>query len=92
MDEGQKEMRRIQVEEFAAAEAAARGKGVRMLLMHATEAMALRPDGHPSKYRLWEPEKFRVSRDCLHWCLPGAMDECNDMLMHMLIEDVSSTN
>ncbi|KAI4975668.1 hypothetical protein ZWY2020_049275 [Hordeum vulgare] len=85
MDEEQKEMRRIQVEEFAAAEAAARGKGVRMLLMDVTEAMALRPDAHPSKYRMWEPEKFRVSRDCLHWCLPGAMDACNDMLLHMLL-------
>uniref|UniRef100_A0ACD6AKF9 Uncharacterized protein n=1 Tax=Avena sativa TaxID=4498 RepID=A0ACD6AKF9_AVESA len=85
MDVEQKEMRRIQVEEFAAAEAAARGGGVRMLLMNATEAMAMRPDAHPGKYRLWEKERFRVSRDCLHWCLPGAMDACNDMLLHLLI-------
>ncbi|KAK1605654.1 hypothetical protein QYE76_029327 [Lolium multiflorum] len=86
MERLQKEMRRIQVEEFAAAEVAARGKGVRMLLMDATEAMAMRPDAHPGKYRLWQPDKFRVSRDCVHWCLPGAMDVCNDMLLHMLID------
>ncbi|PNT76072.1 protein trichome birefringence-like 19 [Brachypodium distachyon] len=85
MDAVQKEMYRIQVEEFAAAETAARAKGVRMMLMDATEAMALRPDAHPGKYRLWQPEKFKVSRDCVHWCLPGAMDACNDMLLHMLI-------
>uniref|UniRef100_A0ACD5VCK3 Uncharacterized protein n=1 Tax=Avena sativa TaxID=4498 RepID=A0ACD5VCK3_AVESA len=85
MDVEQKEMHRIQVEEFAAAEAAARGEGVRMLLMDATEAMAMRPDAHPGMYRLWEKERFRVSRDCLHWCLPGAMDTCNDMLLHLLI-------
>jgi hypothetical protein len=56
-----------------------------MLLLDATEAMALRPDAHPSKYRLWQPDRFNVSRDCLHWCLPGAMDACNDMLLHMLL-------
>ncbi|XP_047095401.1 protein trichome birefringence-like 19 [Lolium rigidum] len=86
MERLHKEMRRIQVEEFAAADVAARGKGVRMLLMDATEAMAMRPDAHPGKYRLWQPDKFRVSRDCVHWCLPGAMDVCNDMLLHMLID------
>lgn len=81
----EKDMHRIQVEEFAAA-ARKRGKGAaRMMLMDATEAMAQRPDAHPSKYRLWQPDKFKVSRDCVHWCLPGAMDACNDMLFHMLI-------
>ncbi|KAL6838617.1 hypothetical protein ACP4OV_031574 [Aristida adscensionis] len=85
----EKEMYAIQREEFttAAVEAAARmeGEGARMLLLDATEAMALRPDAHPSRYRLWQPERFNVSRDCLHWCLPGAMDACNDMLLHMLL-------
>jgi hypothetical protein len=85
MDVQQKEMRRIQVEEFAAVEAAASGKGARMMVMDATEAMEMRPDAHPGKYRLWQPDKFTVSRDCVHWCLPGAMDACNDMLLHMLI-------
>uniref|UniRef100_A0A0E0E0F6 Trichome birefringence-like N-terminal domain-containing protein n=1 Tax=Oryza meridionalis TaxID=40149 RepID=A0A0E0E0F6_9ORYZ len=84
----EKDMRRIQVEEFAAAAKTERKRGkdaARMMLMDATEAMAQRPDAHPSKYRLWQPDKFKVSRDCVHWCLPGAMDACNDMLFHMLI-------
>uniref|UniRef100_A0A0D9WP61 Trichome birefringence-like N-terminal domain-containing protein n=1 Tax=Leersia perrieri TaxID=77586 RepID=A0A0D9WP61_9ORYZ len=83
----EKEMHRIQVEEFAAA--AERGEeesAARLMLMDATEAMAQRPDAHPSKYRMWQPDNFNVSRDCVHWCLPGAMDACNDMLFHMLVE------
>ncbi|WVZ81599.1 hypothetical protein U9M48_028954 [Paspalum notatum var. saurae] len=79
----EKEMYAIQAEEFAAARTAGRG-AASMLLLDVTEAMALRPDAHPSKYRLWQPDRFNVSRDCLHWCLPGAMDACNDMLLHML--------
>ncbi|GJN40097.1 hypothetical protein PR202_gb29265 [Eleusine coracana subsp. coracana] len=80
----------IQREEFSAAEEEAsregkKRKGVRMMLLDATEAMAQRPDAHPGRYRLWQPDRFNVSRDCLHWCLPGAMDACNDMLQHMLL-------
>ncbi|OEL17684.1 Protein trichome birefringence-like 19 [Dichanthelium oligosanthes] len=83
MNSVEEEMYAIQAEEFAAARR--EGNGARMLLLDATEAMALRPDAHPSKYRLWQPDRFNVSRDCLHWCLPGAMDACNDMLLHMLL-------
>ncbi|KAF8650520.1 hypothetical protein HU200_063892 [Digitaria exilis] len=87
MNAVEKEMYAIQAEEFAAAarRETEKGEGVRMLLLDATEAMAMRPDAHPSRYRLWQPDRFNVSRDCLHWCLPGAMDACNDMLLHMLL-------
>ncbi|GJN29040.1 hypothetical protein PR202_gb17230 [Eleusine coracana subsp. coracana] len=73
---------KLQLEEFAAAEEAARAAGgvVRMMLMDTTEAMVLRADAHPSKYRGYTPEK----QDCVHWCLPGAIDAWNDMLLHML--------
>ncbi|CAL5043340.1 unnamed protein product [Urochloa decumbens] len=82
----EKEIHAIQAEEFEeAARSTEQGNGVRMMLLDATEAMAQRPDAHPSKYRLWQPDRFNVSRDCLHWCLPGAMDACNDMLLHMLL-------
>jgi hypothetical protein len=75
------------LEEFAAAEKVAMDAGgkVRMMLMDTTEAMILRADAHPSKYRGWTPEKhFTLSNDCVHWCLPGAVDTWNDMLLHML--------
>ncbi|KAG8075991.1 hypothetical protein GUJ93_ZPchr0006g42481 [Zizania palustris] len=79
----------LQVEEFAAAEkeaTQASGGAVRMMLMDTTEAMILRADAHPSKYRGWTPEKyFTVYHDCVHWCLPGAVDAWNDMLAHLLL-------
>lgn len=84
----EREMYAIQKEEFATAAARRERegkKGVRMLLLDATETMVHRPDAHPGRYRLWQPDRFNVSRDCLHWCLPGAMDACNDMLQHMLL-------
>ncbi|CAL4940412.1 unnamed protein product [Urochloa decumbens] len=81
------DFRNLQLEEFAAAEKAANDGGgkVRMMLMDTTEAMILRADAHPSKYRGWTPEKhFNLSNDCVHWCLPGAIDTWNDMLLHVL--------
>ncbi|ONM06325.1 TRICHOME BIREFRINGENCE-LIKE 20 [Zea mays] len=83
----EREFRTLQLEEFASAEKAATDGGgkVRMLLMDTTEAMILRADAHPSKYRGWTPEKhFTLHNDCVHWCLPGAIDTWNDMLLHML--------
>uniref|UniRef100_K4AMV3 Uncharacterized protein n=1 Tax=Setaria italica TaxID=4555 RepID=K4AMV3_SETIT len=81
------DFRNLQLEEFAVAEKAATDGGgkVRMMLMDTTEAMILRADAHPSKYRGWTPEKhFTLSNDCVHWCLPGALDTWNDMLLYML--------
>ena len=82
----ERDFRELQLEEFAAAaERAAAGVKVKMMLMDTTEAMILRADAHPSKYRGWTPEKhFTLYNDCVHWCLPGAIDTWNDMLLHML--------
>ncbi|RLN17563.1 hypothetical protein C2845_PM02G17100 [Panicum miliaceum] len=82
------DFRKLQMEKFAAAEKAAADAGgkVRMMLMDTTAAMILRADAHPSKYRGWTPEKhFTLHNDCVHWCLPGAIDTWNDMLLHMLM-------
>nr|CAB3499735.1 unnamed protein product [Digitaria exilis] len=81
------DFRDLQLEEFTAAKkaAAAEGGKVSMMLMDTTEAMILRADAHPSKFRGWTPEKhFTLNNDCVHWCLPGAIDTWNDMLLHML--------
>lgn len=82
----ERDFRELQLEEFAAAaERAAAGGKVKMMLMDTTEAMILRADAHPSKYRGWTPEKhITLYNDCVHWCLPGAIDTWNDMLLHML--------
>jgi len=74
-----------QVEEFAAAEKAARGRGMRMMLMDSTAAMVLRPDGHPSRYGHWAHENVTLYNDCVHWCLPGPVDVWNEMLLQMLL-------
>ncbi|XP_009623246.1 protein trichome birefringence-like 19 [Nicotiana tabacum] len=80
--EGQSlEQYRIQVEEFKVAEKEGKMKGKRFRLMDTTQAMLLRPDGHPSKYGHWPNEN--VVNDCVHWCLPGPIDSWADFLFHM---------
>uniref|UniRef100_A0A0D9WP63 Trichome birefringence-like N-terminal domain-containing protein n=1 Tax=Leersia perrieri TaxID=77586 RepID=A0A0D9WP63_9ORYZ len=77
------EFYRAQVEEFAAA--AARRGGARLRLMDVTRMMLLRPDGHPDRYGHGaggEHDGFEI--DCLHWCLPGAIDVWNELLLRML--------
>lgn len=88
------------MEEFEAAKRAVTASGgsggaVRMMLMDTTEAMIVRADAHPSRYRGWTRRKgwmkeyFTISNDCVHWCVPGAVDAWNDMLSHMLLTSQS---
>lgn len=78
------EMYSIQVEEFRAAESEGRKKGLKFGLLDISEAMSLRPDGHPNRYGHWPHEKIRRP-DCLHWCLPGPIDIWNEILLHMMM-------
>lgn len=73
-----------QVEEFRTAEMEGRNKGLKFLLMDTTDAMLLRPDGHPSRYGHRPHDKVEMPNDCVHWCLPGPIDAWNDFLLHML--------
>lgn len=75
---------RAHVEEFAAAEAAARRNGVRLRLMDVTRLMLLRPDGHPDRYGHGAGEHDGFDIDCLHWCLPGPIDVWNELLLQIL--------
>lgn len=80
--------RSAQVEALREVEAsvAARTKGAELLLLDITEAMNMRPDGHPSQYG--HPPGGSVEGsfvvDCLHWCLPGPIDLWSELLLHML--------
>ncbi|KAM3331374.1 hypothetical protein ACQJBY_027406 [Aegilops geniculata] len=74
-----------QMEEYRAAEKTARTKGLRLMLMDATAAMLMRPDGHPSRYGHWPNEKVQLYNDCIHWCLPGPIDIWNDLLFQMML-------
>lgn len=86
------EYRNAQVEALRETKAAARtrrnGAGAELVLMDITEAMDLRPDGHPSRYG--HPPGGSVEGsfvvDCLHWCLPGPIDLWSELLSQMLLQ------
>ncbi|KAA8530531.1 hypothetical protein F0562_005240 [Nyssa sinensis] len=72
-----------QMEEFRAAEREGRKKGLKFRLLDTSEAMVLRPDGHPNHYGHWPNENVSIA-DCVHWCLPGPIDTWNEFLLQML--------
>uniref|UniRef100_A0A0D9VKJ2 Uncharacterized protein n=1 Tax=Leersia perrieri TaxID=77586 RepID=A0A0D9VKJ2_9ORYZ len=82
------EYRGVQVDAVREAEAAVRRNGGELLLLDITEAMDLRPDGHPSRYG--HPPGGSVEGsfvvDCLHWCLPGPVDLWSELLFQMLVD------
>ncbi|XP_070041278.1 protein trichome birefringence-like 19 [Nicotiana tomentosiformis] len=78
------EFYKSQVEEFWVAEKKGKIKGKNFKLLDTTQAMLLRPDGHPSRYGHWPNENVVLYNDCVHWCLPGPIDSWNDFLLHML--------
>ncbi|XP_020232359.1 protein trichome birefringence-like 19 [Cajanus cajan] len=69
----------IQMEEFKEA----REKGLRLGLIDITDAMAVRADGHPSRFRRAGDKNLKVS-DCVHWCLPGPVDTWNEFFIHVI--------
>ncbi|PQM41031.1 protein trichome birefringence-like 19 [Prunus yedoensis var. nudiflora] len=72
-----------QVEELKAAEEQGLLRGLQFRLMDTTEAMLLRPDGHPNFYG-HSPHRNMTLADCVHWCLPGPIDTWNEILLYML--------
>ena len=83
------ELYMIQLEELEIAKKEGRKKGLEFRLFDTTQAMLLRPDGHPSRYGHWPHEKVTLYNDCVHWCLPGPIDTWNDFLLEMLkMEDM----
>ncbi|KAI4352290.1 hypothetical protein L6164_006557 [Bauhinia variegata] len=74
----------IQLEEFKIAQREAKKKGKKFRLLDMTQAMWLRPDGHPSRYGHWPQENVTLYNDCVHWCLPGPIDTWSDFLLEML--------
>ncbi|XP_019185704.1 PREDICTED: protein trichome birefringence-like 19 [Ipomoea nil] len=78
----------IQREEFRIAEEEARQKGTRLRLFDVTQAMLLRPDGHPNKYGHWQNPNVTNYNDCVHWCLPGPIDTWGDFFLELLKREV----
>ncbi len=72
-----------QMEEQRAATKEGRNRGLQFRLLDTTEAMLLRPDGHPNHYG-HSPHSNMTIADCVHWCLPGPIDTWNEFLLYML--------
>ncbi|KAI3884278.1 hypothetical protein MKX03_017118 [Papaver bracteatum] len=73
-----------QMEEYRVAKEEGKKTGKRFRLLDTTQAMLLRPDGHPSSYGHWPQENVTLYNDCVHWCLPGPIDSWSDFLLEML--------
>ncbi|XP_047096053.1 xyloglucan O-acetyltransferase 1-like [Lolium rigidum] len=83
------ELRKVVVEEAAAAAVQSRRRGLRLEVLDVTRMASMRPDGHPGAYITKEafagrPVPETVMNDCLHWCAPGPVDSFNDILMQMV--------
>ncbi|CAK9147395.1 unnamed protein product [Ilex paraguariensis] len=76
----------IQMKELEIAQIEGTKRGLRFRLLDTTQAMLLRPDGHPNKYGHWPFEN--KTNDCVHWCLPGPIDTWNDFLLEMMKREV----
>ncbi|GJN22142.1 hypothetical protein PR202_gb09681 [Eleusine coracana subsp. coracana] len=80
------DFRAAQLDAVRETEAAFQRNGAELLVLDITDAMDLRPDGHPSRYG--HPPGGSVEGtfvvDCLHWCLPGPIDLWNELLFQML--------
>ncbi|QHN81076.1 hypothetical protein HN51_057942 [Arachis hypogaea] len=84
-------MHHAQVDEFREAEKEARKKGLHFGLIDISEAMSLRPDAHPDKYGLIYNKNVKVV-DCVHWCLPGAIDTWNEFLFYKMKQAINKTS
>ncbi|KAK1432980.1 hypothetical protein QVD17_09883 [Tagetes erecta] len=78
------ELYMTQIEEFNRGEKIGKNRGLKYRLLDTTQAMLLRPDGHPSRYGHWPNENVTLYNDCVHWCLPGPIDTWSDFLLHTL--------
>ncbi|KAH0460914.1 hypothetical protein IEQ34_008489 [Dendrobium chrysotoxum] len=76
------EIRKAQVEEINKIKIASRNAKRRFELLDITKAMMMRPDAHPDTN--WNNQWMRGYSDCVHWCMPGAIDMWNDMLLTLL--------
>ncbi|KAG6534037.1 protein trichome birefringence-like 23 [Zingiber officinale] len=85
-------MRTIELNAFTRAVAAEGTRnGIRLKLLDTYQLSVLRPDAHTGPYRTFHPfehgKNVKVQYDCLHWCLPGAIDTWNDVMMKLIMDE-----
>ncbi|KAL0324222.1 UNVERIFIED_CONTAM: protein trichome birefringence-like 23 [Sesamum calycinum] len=75
LNELNKILRDIELDEFEKASAKALEKRVNLKLLDVTRLSLLRPDGHPGPYRFFQPfakdKNATMINDCLHWVSAG---------------------
>ena len=88
MNEGEVDMNRfewnlrnVQMEEFMKVKNNNKGN-IRFEILDVTNAMMMRPDGHPGQH--WGNKWMKGYNDCTHWCLPGAIDVWSELLLAVL--------
>ncbi|MCO5597067.1 hypothetical protein L7F22_051141 [Adiantum nelumboides] len=74
-------MYKVQVEEFGKTVQRISEYSFKLKIVDSLHAALLRPDAHPGPYGHFHP---RVVNDCVHWCLPGAVDAWSAMILHVL--------
>ncbi|GAB2276567.1 Xyloglucan O-acetyltransferase 4, variant 2 [Dionaea muscipula] len=79
----ERELRKLQVEELERARKEGEAEGSKFISLDVTEAMLMRPDGHPDAH--WGNKWMKGYNDCVHWCLPGPIDVWNDFLMAAIL-------
>ncbi|PSS30560.1 Protein trichome birefringence-like [Actinidia chinensis var. chinensis] len=85
------EFYKTQVKELKVAERRGKKRGLKFKVLETTEAMLMRPDGHPSHYGHW-PQDNNTAADCVHWCMPGPVDTWNEFLLQMLKKENEETS
>lgn len=74
-------LRNVQMEEFMKVKNNNKGN-IRFEILDVTNAMMMRPDGHPGQH--WGNKWMKGYNDCTHWCLPGAIDVWSELLLAVL--------
>lgn len=77
-------LHQIQFEEFSIAKKVAGENGLRLGLIDITDAMLMRPDGHPNKYGHALEKNVSLINDCVHWCMPGPVDTINEIFLYLM--------
>lgn len=74
-------MYNMQLEEFGKTVHKSSEFEFKLKIVDTLHASLLRPDAHPGQYGR---SHYSVHNDCMHWCLPGAVDTWSAMLLHVL--------
>ncbi|KAI5056322.1 hypothetical protein GOP47_0028141 [Adiantum capillus-veneris] len=74
-------MYNMQLEEFNKTVQRSSEYSFKLKIVDTLFSALLRPDAHPGPYGHFHSN---VKNDCLHWCLPGAVDTWSAMLLHVL--------